>query len=343
MEEGKSGDQIAAEIGFQTLNESFKPFIESSIMSEKLQDIFIRGGQMRTGARVFNPGMGDTAGTKVAKSFMHLADGVLPGAIPLNIRAGVPEPSRFLRGLAEGTGDDTLFGVTSLDKADREFTLTGELSRAFTGMTEIEPKRDQLLKFKSAEFGKERRLASNIFNRVADNANATPDQLLNAFAEADDARYRIYNKMYQTVEDLREMGFSEREIRKGFKENKIDVSRIMRNKYEPLEIADTIISEMRDLGTYTADFRRSIRDYRRSRRNIPFKSSAELEQETGENTLFESLRQPLSSPSAPEVAPQPTAIRPQSQQIQAQIPQVAPPTDNTKFFMPLASAVCTID
>ena len=337
MEEGKSGDQIAAEIGFQTLNESFKPFIESSIMSEKLQDIFIRGGQMRTGARVFNPGMGDTAGTKVAKSFMHLADGVLPGAIPLNIRAGVPEPSRFLRGLAEGTGDDTLFGVTSLDKSDREFTLTGELSRAFTGMTEIEPKRDQLLKFKSAEFGKERRLASNIFNRVADNANATPDQLLNAFAEADDARYRIYNKMYQTVEDLREMGFSEREIRKGFKENKIDVSRIMRNKYEPLEIADTIISEMRDLGTYTADFRRSIRDYRRSRRNIPFKSSAELEQETGENTLFESLRQPLSSPSAPEVAPQPTAIRPQSQQIQAQIPQVAPLTDNTKFFLPSAT------
>ena len=337
MEEGKSGDQIAAEIGFETLNESFKPFIESSIMSEKLQDIFIRDGKMKTGALIYNPGMGDTAGTKVAKSFMHLADGVLPGAIPLNIRGGVPEPSRFLRGLAEGTGDDTLFGVTSLDKSKRQFTLTGELSRAFTGMTEIEPKLDDLFKFKSAAFGKERRLASNIFNRVADDANATPDQLFNAYVKADEARYRVYNKLYQTVEDLREMGFSEREIRRNFKVENIDVSRVMRNKYEPLEVASVVKSEMRDLGTFTRTFRNLSRNYYRSRRNIPFKSSVELEQETSENTLFAPLKQALSSPSAPEVAPQPDAIRPQSQQIPAQIPQVAPLTDNTRFFHPSAT------
>ena len=337
MEEGKSGDQIAAEIGFQTLNESFKPFIESSIMSEKLQDILIRDGQMKTGARVYNFGKGDTAGTKVAKSFMHLADGVLPGAIPFNVRGGVPEPSRFLRGLAEGTGDDTIFGVTSLDKADRQFTLTGELSRAFTGMTEIEPNLDQLFKFKSAAFGKERRLASNIFNRVADDANATPDQLYNAFVKADEARYRVYNGLYQTIEDLREMGFSEREIRRNFKDEKIDVSRIMRNKYEPLQLADVIKSEMRDRNTYTREFRDSIRSYYRSRRNIPFKSSVELEQETSENTLFAPLKQALSSPSAPEVAPQPDAIQPQSQQIPAQIPQVAPLTSSTRFFLPSAT------
>jgi len=227
--------------------------------------------------------------------------------------------------------------ILCLVLSKRQFTLTGELSRAFTGMTEIEPKLDDLFKFKSAAFGKERRLASNIFNRVADDANATPDQLFNAYVKADEARYRVYNKLYQTVEDLREMGFSEREIRRNFKVENIDVSRVMRNKYEPLEVASVVKSEMRDLGTFTRTFRNLSRNYYRSRRNIPFKSSVELEQETSENTLFAPLKQALSSPSAPEVAPQPDAIRPQSQQIPAQIPQVAPLTDNTRFFHPSAT------
>lgn len=338
-EVGKDASQIVFESGFESLREVFQPFLESSIITEKILDIaprgtgLGRGGRSIEGARIYNEV--ESAGDKLAKSFAHVIDGVLPGISPVEVRGGKFQAGRFARGVLGDTAIGDALDIAPQNRQGREYDLAAEIVRSFTGVSESVAKLDQSLEYRGFEFGRARTAASNIFNREANASNATSTSILEAYKKADDARYRIYNDFYQVIEDLRTMGKSDTEIFTTLKQARVgDFEMLMNNMYNPLNISDQTIDNMQRKGTIGLLPIGEITSLRSQRIGMPFKASEPLEDI---NLEISPLRQPLSSPSAPEVAPQPAAIRPQSQQIQAQIPQVAPLTDSTKFFLPSAT------
>ena len=73
--------------------------MSEAMLTEALIDITARGGRTATGAEVYNPSDWFWYTPVQGKKFMHVMDTMMPNVIPVNVSGGVPEPSRFLRGV----------------------------------------------------------------------------------------------------------------------------------------------------------------------------------------------------------------------------------------------------
>jgi len=332
-EEGQLMDRSPEQIAFQAFSESFSelmaPFTEESIVTAALRDVFDpntqapglrqlgqlvggRGGQTITGSQVYNPR--DSAGEKAARSFAHVVGNILPSIVPIDVRGGEFEPSRFARGFINSLGLNETLGIKEEDRRGRERRLSAELARTFSGITESESQATQGVVFRAFEFTRGVRESSGIFNSVARRQNATSEQLMDAYIRADEARYRVFRQFRQVVEDLRTIGMSDRDIRRILSENNIGgVNAIMRNRYDPLQVSDEIRSVMRRNGTFSELPRREIQAYRQSRRGMPINPPDEEPMaEVPEETPVQTIAAP-TQPTTPIVgavsgtAPAPTA------------------------------------
>ena len=241
------------------MKELLAPFTEEAIITAKLRDVLDpeaetigarqagqlvggRAGQTVTGARVYNPE--DSAGDKLAKSFVHILDGIIPSVIPIDARSGEIEASRFARGVVNGLGLEDM-GVSTKDRMNRERELSKELARAFSGITE-NPIESTALKFKGYEFGKARQNANNIFTTVSNRANASSDDFLKAYITANEALFRVQSRMYNIMEDMKTIGMNEQQIRKVFKEAGIGgYKKILQGKFDPIDISPTVRKNVR--------------------------------------------------------------------------------------------------
>ena len=257
--EGKNGAQITFEAANESLKELLAPFTEEAIITAKLRDVLDpeaetigarqagqlvggRAGQTVTGARVYNPE--DSAGDKLAKSFVHIVDGIIPSIIPIDARSGEIEASRFARGVVNGLGLEDM-GVSTKDRMNRERELSKELARAFSGITE-NPIESTALKFKGYEFGKARQNANNIFTTVSNRANASSDDFLNAYITANEALFRVQSRMYNIMQDMKTIGMSEQQIRRTFREAGIGgYKKILQGKFDPIDISPTVRKNVR--------------------------------------------------------------------------------------------------
>jgi hypothetical protein len=298
---GKSGAQATSEAAFEGLSELFSPFLEEAIITAKLRDVLPvvaagRGGQTVTGARVYNPD--EALGDQIAKSFTHILDAIIPSAVPVNVSGGEFEAGRFIRSFATATGMNDVLGISPKDKQDRERQLSGELVRAFTGITENEIKADMALKFKGYEFSESRQNTSNIFNRIARRPNLTnSDELLDAYKDANEARFQAFNRFHMVVEDLRTMGMTDREIKRTLRQAGVSgIGKLLRGQYEPLKISGTVRREMRRNGTYDLLPRDEIQEIFQQQRDRKF----------GEAELQEAPTAPVFNPQAPIDTPAPT-------------------------------------
>ena len=93
-----------------------------------------RGGRTVTGAKVYNPE--DSPGDKIGKSLFHVLDALIPSVVPVDVRSGEIEPSRFARGFVNSLDLEEATGISTKDRMGRERELSDELFRAFTGVTE---------------------------------------------------------------------------------------------------------------------------------------------------------------------------------------------------------------
>ena len=288
-EEGRLMGRSPEQIAFQAFSESFSelmaPFTEESIVTAALRDVLDpnaqtpvlsqlgqlvggRGGRTITGAQVYNPQ--DSAGDKAARSFAHVVGNILPSIVPVDVRGGELEPSRFARGFVNSLGLNEALGIEDEDRRGRERRLSAELARTFSGITESESQASEGVVYRAFEFTRGVRESSGIFNSVARRENATAEQLMDAYVRADEARYRVFRQFRQVVEDLQTIGMSDREIRRILSQNNIGgVGAIMRNRYDPLSVSGEIRSVMRRNGTFSELPRREIQAYRQSRRGMP--------------------------------------------------------------------------
>jgi hypothetical protein len=303
----------------EAASELASPFTDQSMIAEALIDVlpaetgFGRGGNRISGARIYNPE--DDGATQMQKSANHVINSMLPGAVPVDVRGGEFEPSRFLRGVASAVDEDEGFlGISPKDRYGRERNLREEMARAMTGVTvqEVDPART--LEYKGFEFREARQDTSGIFNSVARRENVTPEQLFDAYVDANEARFRVFNRFHQTVEDMRTMGMSDREIRKTLEDAGVGgVNRLIRGDYEPLEVSKTIRDEMRRNGTIGMLPRGQINSYRAQQKGREFGAEEEAPADTGPISAptgrinVGPLLQQQSTTSAPAVAPSITA------------------------------------
>jgi hypothetical protein len=340
---GKSSEQIAFEAFSESFGELVAPFTEESIVTGALRDVLDpnskvpgvrqlgqlvggRGGSTLTGARVYSTE--DSAGDRARKSFNHVVGTILPSVVPVDTRGGELEPSRFARGFVNALGLNEELGIDPADRRGLERRLSAELARAFSGITESESQATQGLIYRGFEFGQRRRTASGIFNSVARRPNVTSQELLDAFVRADEARYRVFNQFYRTVEDLRAIGMSDREIRRILDQNNIGgVNQLLRGRYEPLDVSKEIRQVMRRNGRLDQLPRNEIQEYRRQRRQIgygPVEEAAPApEVPAAAGNPFMGMDQTQgAAPAAPVVGPVPAAPGPQPS---AQPARTAPP------------------
>ena len=304
------------------------PFTEEAIVTGALRDVLDpnssvpairqlgqlaggRAGTTLTGARVYSAE--DSAGDKARKSFNHVVGTILPSVVPLDTRGGEIEPSRFARSFVNSIGANEAFGVDRKDRRGIERRLSAELARAFSGITESESQASQGLVYRGFEFSQRRRVASGIFNSAARRANVTSQELFDSFVRADEARYRVFNEFHQTIEDLRAVGMSEREIRKILDQNNIGGTKMLiRGKYEPLDISREIRQVMRRNDRLDQLPREAINEYRRSRRNIGFGPVEESAPASAPPPPpgFAPIQGDGPAPAAPAIGPVPAAPGP---------------------------------
>ena len=293
MRDGKSTEQIVSEAAFSSLGELMAPFTQEAIALAAFRDVldpdaenpvmsalgqFGRGGKTITGAKIYNPE--DNAGDKVAKSFAHIADTLLPSIIPLDESGGKIEPSRFARGFINGMDLNETLGISEIDRMGRERDLSQELARAFSGITESDSQASTSLKYKGYEFARARQDTSNIFNSIARRQNVTKDQLLEAYEDASEARFRAFREFNQVVEAVRTFGMKDNDIRRALKEAGVGgINEIIRGVYKPLDVSDSVLDDMRRNGTIKelprAEIRRMITQQRRRRLDEPLPTEQE--------------------------------------------------------------------
>lgn len=328
----------------ESLREFVAPFTEESILTGALRDVLDpesetigvrqlaqlvggRGGETITGAPVYSDV--DSAGDRAAKSFAHVLDAILPPIVPVNVRGGEFEPSRFTRAVVNGLNLNEALGIDRKDAMGIERDLSQELARAFTGITESENQASLGLRYRGFEFSAARLAASNLFNRAVSRPNIQSDDILSAFVRADQARYRVYNEFYRTIENLRAFGMSDGEIRRILKKANVSgINLLMQGRYEPLTITPTAVQRLRDSGRLSELPRREINRYIRSRRNIGFGAQEVASPDVQPDVTapvpvrpepVAAAPAPMAAPVAAAPAPAPTVAAPATRQ--------APPPD----------------
>lgn len=291
---GKDPEMIALDAGMQAVGEIFEPFFGESIIAEKMLDATIRGGETTTGAKVYRDV--DNAGVKTYKSFIHVLDAFNPGLSPVNLKAQTKtgqmpgwEAGRFIRGMFS----------SEPDPAGNERMAATELLRAFTGIGEIEVKPDNIAMYSSFDYSDKIRSARQIFNTAVKTRGALTDQeALDVYRSANESLYRVQNKMYQTVEDMRALGMRDSQIRRALKKYKIgNVNDLMRGRFVPMDVSTETRRAVRENGNKLP--MSEIRAIGREFRGREFGEVVEPPSEDRETRTLELSAAQQSAPPAP--------------------------------------------
>lgn len=261
---GKNLGQVLDDVALGTLSEVFEPFMSEAMLTEALIDVTFRGGKTATGAQIYSNA--DSFGARQGKKFAHVVDTLMPNLIPANVSGGKLEPSRFLRGVA-GSEDGM---ISNVDKMGRERNPLGEFARQITGVSplEFDPKRG--LEYGAFRFGQQQTNAKAKFNRVTDDFNAGTNTLTNAFQAANNDKLRIDKQYFRMIEDLRDMGMTEGDIRKVLKKNNIGgVKGILRGRFEPFKVSKKNRQDMRDAGISNKFDNNAVINIQNQMRNLP--------------------------------------------------------------------------
>ena len=233
----KGSVESIREAGFEAISTFFEPFTSESIITARLNDIlpktvYGRGGETISGAKVYKTGDGgDSFGDQLSKSFVHVLEGLTPGASPFRVPAGSNfndiELGRFARGVL-GEGPEPSSG--------REYSAPGELLRAVTGINTQSYDTKKLSGFKANEFKANRSTAATLFNREINKSVTTPEALIDAYQRANEARLKTFRTFRRNYLDLLKLGASRTDIIKEFKRNNIgnrELGSILNNRYIP--------------------------------------------------------------------------------------------------------------
>ena len=235
----RDGIETVLNAAEESFGELFQPFFDESIITAKILDIAPksvpggRGGATETGARIYKTGEGgDSLGSRFQKSFIHVLEGMTPGASPFRVPTGAEfddiEMGRFLRGITDPESKEPSTG--------RQFTRLGEMVRATLGVNTQIFDPDRLGIFKAQEFKANRSTAATLFNRVNNRSVVTSEEFIDAWTNANRARLRSFRKARKDFLGLQALGATQEEVIERFKKEGVgnrEIGSIIENRYIP--------------------------------------------------------------------------------------------------------------
>lgn len=251
-----NADEIAANAGIDMLSEMLSPFAEEAIFAERLADITVRGGRTRTGSRVWNEGDVDSRGTKIAKSFAHVAESLNPGIVresfgeifKVDPRTTELERSFILGGDLEMNGRIATAIGAGVDSRGNVRQVGEELARLFTGIGEYKVTPKRALMYRGLEYNTEARRPQSLFNRAlrtGENSPLSSDNVIQAYRNMNERAYIIQNKMHRLIKKMEALGMSKTEIRKELKAQKIaNWESVYAGRFTPVDIPNNITTQV---------------------------------------------------------------------------------------------------
>jgi len=229
VENGITSEKELSEIAFDAsfgesgaFYEYFAPFMDESIITEKMFDI--ARNKTSFGADIWLET--DPLGLKMAKSFAHLSDGIMPGISPVDIKGDVSSSIGYLdltaRGFPKAIG--SVLGVNPEQTVDRQgyqIDPAQEFAEALTGVKSLKPRLDRVLYYRGLEAAREVRDAARIFNQVAKTRGSkNAEDITQAYITANEQRFKALRNLNMAVEDAKTLGLTTSEIYRPLKEAK---------------------------------------------------------------------------------------------------------------------------
>tara|TARA_R110001599_G_scaffold350694_1_gene581260 strand:- start:597 stop:4301 length:3705 start_codon:yes stop_codon:yes gene_type:complete len=201
--EEKDLDQALLRAFFGTAREpgSFtvlvQPFIGEAILTEKLADLFIRGGKTRGNKQVYSSE--DSVSDVAVKGVFHLLNGLTPGAFT--------QVTNMARGVA---GEQTKYG--------KEMNASDEALALFAGMRINEANVKQSLGYAISGYSASQREARKLLTKNFAAANLNAETVYNNYEKLLANRYENFGEIRKVFKDAETLDFSRghvmREIKK---------------------------------------------------------------------------------------------------------------------------------
>ena len=252
--------QIAADAIGLMYQDMFSPFLGESMVTERLNDVFIRDGQTKFGSRVWDSATNLSLGEKSYAAVAHVLNGLVPTVSPIKLNPKVS----LLKAAESIPGDGTLgekvthFGFRGLqvgdlprsvlvesklidpryrvsDKSKRQVDFYGEMTEAMGGIKGVKLDIKKKLGYKAQEAAGELRVAQEELRRLRKtHGYRVPEEYLNAYKKANEIRFRALKDLSVAVDDAEYLGLSKGEIYKILQDAKIsDWQNVVNNNFIP--------------------------------------------------------------------------------------------------------------
>jgi len=308
-EKGEVGANEAEQI-FAASWEGFKkfaePFASEALAAERVFDVTMRDGKTQTGAEIYEPG--EMWGDKLSKSLVHVAGAFMPGIIDqfTTVKGGQFVPGRATR--------------AATDMPSREgdpYTIAEEAGTMMIGVRPMKLKVDRSLGYAGGEYSANRSSAVQIFTKVADDNDATAEDIVNAYIKANEARRRHQAELRDKIEKAKAAGMTIGQIYQAFKNTGVsqkELTQIMNNRYSPIKVSRSLIREVSNEVNVKRESRilkklprTEILDAAKAFRNAPIVGEQQpVPTAPASGGLFDDLLQMPSQPQPTVPEPQPS-------------------------------------
>ena len=227
----EQGLKAIDDAGFAAVRELAQPFFSEAILTEWFLDVTARGGQKKSGARIWNPS--DSGTEKFFK-----------GAIELFGRASPLGYSQLKRLYASGVG--------APDKYGRTFDFSSEFMGIF-GFRVQDPFVERGLNFKIKE-NQDAKTNANRELSVVFQSGATVEDIVKALDKANEVKFKADQALFKDIEAAKNLGLPDNIIRKQIfrRLGNREAGFIMDNRFSPLRLTrgqiDAIVKNARIAG-----------------------------------------------------------------------------------------------
>jgi hypothetical protein len=220
--------------------EAFKkfaePFASEALAAERVYDVTLRQGKTATGAEIYEKA--EMWGDKLGKSLTHVVGAFIPGIVDqaVTVKGGEFVPGRATRAITGG-----------FSTQGDPYTIAEEAGTMLTGLRPMKLNIGRSLGYAGGEYFASRSSAVQIFTKIADDNDATAEDVVNAYIKANDARRRQQAELKSTIDAALESGMSRAKVLqslKGTGVSKKELNAILSNRYVPIKISRSLIREV---------------------------------------------------------------------------------------------------
>jgi hypothetical protein len=228
-------NQIASG-AFAAFKKFAEPFASESLGAERLLDVTIRDGKTQTGAEIYESG--ELLGDRLQKSLVHVAGAFMPGAIEqfTTVKGGEFKQGRSTRALT---------GTPS--KSGDDYSVAEEAGTMLTGLRPMKVNIGRTLGYNGGAYAADRSSSTQIFTKVADDNDATVEDITDAYVQANEAKRSHQARLKIKIDAALAAGMTKGQVRQAFKDTGVtskELNNIFRNRYDPIKISRALLREV---------------------------------------------------------------------------------------------------